>query len=83
MRFDTLLKGFLPATLISSAAAYPTANSTYTDGGKNSSCSAPPVKGGSCNTPDDRACWTKKPDFDINTDYEAKTPYTGVTRKVR
>lgn len=32
----------------------------------------------SCNTPSDRACWTNG--FDINTDYEAKTPFTGVVR---
>ena len=35
----------------------------------------------SCNTPSNRACWS--PGFDINTDYEAKTPTTGVTRPVR
>ncbi|KAK0644590.1 laccase [Cercophora newfieldiana] len=32
----------------------------------------------SCNTPSNRACWTEG--FDINTDWEAKTPVTGVTR---
>lgn len=32
----------------------------------------------SCNTPSDRACWTDG--FDINTDFEAKTPLTGVVR---
>ncbi|KAI0872421.1 multicopper oxidase-domain-containing protein [Hypoxylon argillaceum] len=32
---------------------------------------------GSCNTPSNRACWS--PGFDINTDYETKTP-TGVVR---
>jgi hypothetical protein len=34
----------------------------------------------SCNTPSNRACWTTG--FDINTDYELKTPTTNVTRKV-
>ncbi|AEO68473.1 benzenediol:oxygen oxidoreductase [Thermothielavioides terrestris NRRL 8126] len=33
----------------------------------------------SCNTPSNRACWTTG--FDINTDYELKTPTTNVTRK--
>ena len=33
-----------------------------------------------CNTPSNRACWSNG--FDINTDYEAKIPNTGVTRKV-
>ncbi|CAK7236310.1 laccase, multicopper oxidase, benzenediol:oxygen oxidorectuctase [Sporothrix curviconia] len=32
----------------------------------------------SCNTASNRACWTTG--FDINTDYDAKTPITGVTR---
>ncbi|KAK2614816.1 hypothetical protein N8I77_001615 [Diaporthe amygdali] len=32
----------------------------------------------SCNTPSDRACWTDG--FDINTDFETKTPLTGVVR---
>ncbi|KAI1125456.1 multicopper oxidase-domain-containing protein [Nemania abortiva] len=32
---------------------------------------------GSCNTPSNRACWS--PGFDINTDYETKTP-AGVVR---
>jgi hypothetical protein len=45
---------------------------------------APPVKelaarASTCNTPSNRACWTTG--FDINTDYEAKTPTTGVTRQ--
>ncbi|CAK7232975.1 hypothetical protein SEUCBS140593_008445 [Sporothrix eucalyptigena] len=31
-----------------------------------------------CNTPSNRACWL--PGFDINTDWEVKTPTTGVTR---
>ncbi|CAK7238399.1 laccase, multicopper oxidase, benzenediol:oxygen oxidorectuctase [Sporothrix eucalyptigena] len=31
-----------------------------------------------CNTASNRACWTTG--FDINTDYEASTPTTGVTR---
>lgn len=29
-----------------------------------------------CNTPSDRACWSDG--FDINTDFEAQTPLTGV-----
>ncbi|KAH8899914.1 hypothetical protein GQ53DRAFT_869150 [Thozetella sp. PMI_491] len=32
-----------------------------------------------CNTPTDRSCWA--PGFDINTDWEQKTPLTGVTRQ--
>ena len=32
-----------------------------------------------CNTPENRACWTSG--FDINTDWEQKTPLTGVTRQ--
>lgn len=31
----------------------------------------------SCNTPSNRACWVTG--YDINTDYESKTPTTGVT----
>lgn len=31
-----------------------------------------------CNTPTDRACWADG--FDITTDYETKTPLTGVVR---
>lgn len=31
-----------------------------------------------CNTPTDRACWSDG--FDITTDYETKTPLTGVVR---
>lgn len=34
----------------------------------------------SCNTPSNRACWVTG--YDINTDYEKKTPKTGVTRSV-
>ena len=34
----------------------------------------------SCNTPNNRACWVEG--FDINTDWEANTPVTGVTRTV-
>jgi len=34
-----------------------------------------------CNTPTNRACWNSN--FNINTDYEASTPTTGVTRTVR
>jgi len=33
-----------------------------------------------CNTPSNRACWSDG--FDINTDYEASIPNTGVTRSV-
>lgn len=33
-----------------------------------------------CNTPSNRACWTTG--FNINTDYEANFPATGVTRNV-
>ncbi|KAK4449560.1 laccase-2 [Podospora aff. communis PSN243] len=33
----------------------------------------------SCNTPNNRACWTDG--FDINTDWEEKTPFTGMTRE--
>lgn len=33
-----------------------------------------------CNTPSNRACWTNG--FDINTDYEASFPATGVVRNV-
>jgi len=40
-----------------------------------------PVKRAStCNTPQDRACWTDG--FDINTDWEVTTPFTGVVREV-
>lgn len=34
----------------------------------------------SCNTASNRACWTEG--FDINTDWETKTPTTGKTRTV-
>lgn len=34
-----------------------------------------------CNTPSNRACWTSG--FNINTDYEASVPTTGITRTVR
>lgn len=34
----------------------------------------------SCNTASNRQCWTSN--FDINTDYEAHVPETGVTRQV-
>lgn len=42
-----------------------------------------PIQGraATCNTPSNRACWTTG--FDINTDYEASIPTTGVTRPVR
>lgn len=33
-----------------------------------------------CNTATNRQCWTTSPAFNINTDYEASTPVTGVTR---
>lgn len=33
-----------------------------------------------CNTPSNRACWTSG--FNINTDWEASVPTTGVTRTV-
>jgi len=33
-----------------------------------------------CNTPTNRACWTTG--FNINTDYEASFPATGVVRNV-
>ncbi|KAH8896476.1 laccase [Thozetella sp. PMI_491] len=32
-----------------------------------------------CHTPSNRACWT--PGFNLYTDYESETPFTGVTRK--
>lgn len=35
-----------------------------------------------CNTATNRQCWTSSPAFNINTDYEASTPSTGVTRTV-
>ncbi|KAI3395873.1 hypothetical protein diail_810 [Diaporthe ilicicola] len=35
-------------------------------------------QGAGCNTASNRACWTDG--FDINTDYEVKTPLTGVVR---
>lgn len=35
-----------------------------------------------CNTATNRQCWTTSPAFDINTDWEASTPSTGVTRTV-
>lgn len=35
-----------------------------------------------CNTVTNRQCWTTSPAFNINTDYEASTPSTGVTRTV-
>ncbi|KAJ4379491.1 hypothetical protein N0V85_008845 [Neurospora sp. IMI 360204] len=35
----------------------------------------------SCNTASNRQCWTSS--FDINTDYEAHVPETGVTRQTR
>ena len=35
-----------------------------------------------CNTATNRQCWTTSPAFDINTDYEASWPNTGVTRTV-
>ncbi|KAK0615729.1 L559a mutant of Melanocarpus Albomyces laccase [Bombardia bombarda] len=34
--------------------------------------------GPTCNTPSNRVCWA--PGFDINTDWESKTPITGVDR---
>lgn len=34
-----------------------------------------------CNTASNRACWISG-SYDINTDYEAKTPLTGNTREV-
>lgn len=37
-------------------------------------------RGGSCNSPNNRQCWTRG--FDINTDYELGTPNTGNTRRV-
>ncbi|KAK4162393.1 putative laccase precursor [Cladorrhinum sp. PSN259] len=33
-----------------------------------------------CNTATNRQCWTTSPAFNINTDWEASTPSTGVTR---
>ncbi|EFX03359.1 laccase [Grosmannia clavigera kw1407] len=39
---------------------------------------APASNQTSCNTATDRQCWTSG--FDIDTDYEASTPVTGVTR---
>lgn len=39
------------------------------------------ARGPTCNTPSNRACWS--PGFDINTDYEVNTPFTGVTQAVR
>ncbi|KAK1753358.1 putative laccase precursor [Echria macrotheca] len=33
-----------------------------------------------CNTATNRQCWTTSPAFNINTDYEASWPSTGVTR---
>nr|CDP29442.1 Putative laccase precursor [Podospora anserina S mat+] len=33
-----------------------------------------------CNTATNRQCWTTSPAFNINTDWEASTPVTGVTR---
>lgn len=38
------------------------------------------LKRQSCNTASNRQCWS--PGFDINTDYEASVPDTGVTVKV-
>lgn len=38
------------------------------------------LKRQSCNVESNRACWS--PGFDINTDYEANVPNTGVTRRV-
>lgn len=34
----------------------------------------------SCNTASDRSCWVNG--FNISTDYEANTPFTGVTQSV-
>ncbi|KAB5559524.1 benzenediol:oxygen oxidoreductase [Coniochaeta sp. 2T2.1] len=36
------------------------------------------LRASTCNTPSNRACWTSG--FNINTDYDANTPTTGVTR---
>lgn len=34
-----------------------------------------------CNTATNRQCWTTSPSFNINTDYEASWPTTGVTTR--
>ena len=47
---------------------------------RNEPSPSPSPAAASCNTPSNRACWTEG--FDINTDWETKTPITGVTRTV-
>src|SRR3569833_3303953 len=84
MRLHTLLQGALPISLFGSLVfSYPAASNSSSYGNSTSyGCEAtppPPGSGPSCNTPDNRACWKKG--FDINTDYEAEYPRTGVTRK--
>ncbi len=81
MRYESLVKGFLPVTLFSTlAAAIPAYPTNLTSG---PGCIAvPPGSGPSstCNTADNRACWSTG--FHIGTDWYSKTPFTGATRKV-
>jgi hypothetical protein len=39
------------------------------------------TRGPTCNTATNRACWMTSPAFNINTDYEASWPTTGVTTR--
>ncbi|KAK0707618.1 ascomycete fungal laccase from thielavia arenaria [Lasiosphaeris hirsuta] len=68
MRFFTLAAGLAQATLLSLVAASPSPKAIHQIS----------PRAESCNSAGNRACWTKG--FDINTDWEASTPSTGVTR---
>jgi hypothetical protein len=54
--------------------------------GSSFTCRYPTLKGWkACSTPQDRGCWLKGPNgerYDINSNYETKTP-PGIVRKVR
>jgi hypothetical protein len=74
MRQNTLVQGLLGLLLAGLAAAAPASDLSPREEDLS------PRAASSCHSPSNRACWTNG--FDVSTDYEAKIPKTGVTKKV-
>ena len=80
MRSTSLFKGLGSLLFAGLAAAAPSLSPSTP--AEDLSPRADLVRRANCNTPSNRACWTTSPNFNINTDYEASIPNTGVTRTV-
>ena len=78
MRATHLLQGLGCLLLSGLAKAVPFSSSSPEQGVDLSPRSELVTRAPTCNTPTNRACWTAG--FNINTDYEASFPATGVVR---